>query len=771
MTIGRLLLALLSLCPGLLAQEATSETTPPDVLEGHSYHGEAFNEGPRQKAYLMGNTGNISFPITTTSPKVQALFVQGVGQLHGFWYFEAERSFRQAAAIEPECAMAYWGMAMANLNNHDRAYGFARKAVEHREAASPREQLYIDALAKLYEADQEPKLDDDGKEIMPESPKGDDRKKRARQWVKDLEQIIFEYPDDLEAKAILVNEIWMNTRKGIEISSKQANQALLDAIFAANPMHPAHHYRIHLWDAKDTAKWVTDSAAKIGPASPGIAHMWHMGGHIWARLDRHDDAAWQQEASARTDHAFMMRDWVMPDQIHNFSHNNEWLTRSLRHVGRVGEAIDLAMNMIELPRHPKYNTLAKRGGSTSYGRQRLLELLHMYEQWDRILELADTMYLEPTDVLEQRAMRRWSMGRAHFEKGDVDAGRGQIAALERLGAEAKARRVIGTVLGPKTTKRELDQADKMIGRAIDALDAYDRYAAGEAEKSLEDLEKTRLVGKDHLARLYLEAGLKEKAKELAEKAAEDQDGIAYPLANLTWVLHELSEAEAAQEKFEALRKISARFDMEMPVFERLAPLAKAAGHGEDWRVAYVMPDDVGDRIDLTEIGPVRWSPIQAPAWTLKDGFHQTTSLADYRGKPVVVIFFLGFGCVHCIDQLNAFQPAAEKFAAAGIDLVAIGTDGQEQLFESQKEDSAKERFGFPILANPEMDVFKQYRAYDDFEDQPLHGTFLIDGQGRVRWMDVSYEPFMDHQFLLQESKRLLAVPMPVTEASGGGGGQ
>ena len=74
-------------------------------------HGEVFNEGPRQAAYLMGDTGNVTFPITSANPEAQAFFNQGIGQLHGFWYFEAERSFRQVAMLDPNCAMAYWGMA------------------------------------------------------------------------------------------------------------------------------------------------------------------------------------------------------------------------------------------------------------------------------------------------------------------------------------------------------------------------------------------------------------------------------------------------------------------------------------------------------------------------------------------------------------------------------------------------------------------------------------------------------------------------------------
>ena len=117
-----------------------------DVLAGHSFHGEAFNEGPRQGAYLMGGTGDVSFPVTTDVVEAQAFFDQGIGQLHGFWYFEAERSFRQVAKLDPDCAMAYWGMAMANFGNEKRATEFIQEAVERKEKASRREQLWIDGL-------------------------------------------------------------------------------------------------------------------------------------------------------------------------------------------------------------------------------------------------------------------------------------------------------------------------------------------------------------------------------------------------------------------------------------------------------------------------------------------------------------------------------------------------------------------------------------------------------------------------------------------------
>src|SRR5439155_21591668 len=97
-------------------------------LPGHSYHGEAFNEGPRYHAYLMNGMAEINFPVTTKSHLAQKFFNQGVCQLHGFWYFEAERSFREVLLLDPKCAMAYWGMARANVQNEKRAAEFASKA-------------------------------------------------------------------------------------------------------------------------------------------------------------------------------------------------------------------------------------------------------------------------------------------------------------------------------------------------------------------------------------------------------------------------------------------------------------------------------------------------------------------------------------------------------------------------------------------------------------------------------------------------------------------
>src|SRR5438034_9082449 len=148
---------LLACAQGFSAETVSINSGSTNALEaGHSLHGEAFNEGPRQAAKLLPGTGKVKIKITTKHSEAQAFFNQGVGQLHGFWYFEAERSFRQVAALDTNCAMAYLGMAYANTENRSRAQKFIVKAFERKASAGRREQLYIDALSQ-YLKDDKPK--------------------------------------------------------------------------------------------------------------------------------------------------------------------------------------------------------------------------------------------------------------------------------------------------------------------------------------------------------------------------------------------------------------------------------------------------------------------------------------------------------------------------------------------------------------------------------------------------------------------------------------
>ena len=142
------------------------------------------------------------------------------------------------------------------------------------------------------------------------------------------------------------------------------------------------------------------------------------------------------------------------------------------------------------------------------------------------------------------------------------------------------------------------------------------------------------------------------------------------------------------------------------------------------------------------------------------------ALKDYADKPTLVIFYLGDGCPHCMEQIHKFAEQQKAFTALGISILAVSTDDRAALQRALDGDSLKQPIPFPVASDPKCDVFKQYRAYDDFEHQPLHGTFLIDGHGLVRWHDIGYEPFLDPAFLLAEGKRLLPLrPAPAFDGS------
>ncbi|MBI2806985.1 MAG: redoxin domain-containing protein [Planctomycetes bacterium] len=724
----------------ILLNLAAVHADEPAVFPGHSYHGEAFNEGPRQRAYLMGGTGGVRFPITTRSKEARKFFEQGVGQLHGFWYFEAERSFRQVAQLDPDCAMAYWGMAMANHENPKRATGFIKKARALLRNAPRREQLYVECLTDYHLG------------------RGDVRARR-QQYVDTLKKISTEYPDDIEARAFYVVRCWQ-FKVGLQGA---ALDKVLDEIFRANPLHPAHHFRIHLWDGANPSK-ALGSAALCGEAAPRIAHMWHMPGHTYDKLKRYAEAAWQQEASSRADHAHMMHDRVLPDQIHNYAHNQEWLIRSLSHIGRVQDAVALAKNLIELPRHPKYNTATRGGRTASYGRTRLLELLERYELWDETLRLADTMYLETIDTPAEQVRRLRLLGLAQASKGDRKSLLTTIELLRKQSPSAK-------IAGPKG-KNPPGKGGKGKGKgfvpklggiaqrdnAIRELQLLDKLLDGDTEVALEILKGLRSVNPARQARYYLQAGDKAKAEQLARQAADAGKNQVAPLALYVEMLHANDKVKECAEAFERLRKMSGNIDsLDTPAFKRLAPVAKERKLPADWRIKAKLPADFGKRPPLASIGPLVWQPTPGPAWSLPDANGKTISSRDYAGRPTLLIFYLGHGCSHCMEQVSKFSADEKKFKDAGISIVAIGTDTRETLATALNGAGAK-KFAFPVGADPRCDVFKQYRAYDDFENQPLHGTFLLDARGLVRWHDIGHEPFLDSAFLLNEAKRLLALP-------------
>lgn len=738
----------------VLSQDPAPAVPPAQaVKEGHSQHGEVFNEGPRQAARLMEGTGRVHFPVTSPSEDAQKFVAQGVAQLHGFWYFESERSFRQAAMLDPDCAVAYWGMAMSNRGNLNRAKGFIAEAMKRREKAGRREKLLIEAFDRWAGAKTEQESE---------------RRQRANRYVSDLEDILLEFPDDIETKAFLCEYFWAGKREGLDMASNLAVDAMIQQVLDAEPLHPAHHYRIHLWDGRKP-ELALQSSALCGLAAPSIAHMWHMPGHIYSRLRRYHDAVWQQEASARVDHSQMMRDRLLPDQIHNFAHNNEWCIRNMVAIGRSEDAESLARNMLSLPRHPKYNDVG-RGGSFRYGRERLVEVLEAFEQWDRLAGLAGTPGFEDLGNAEEDLRRDRAVTAALAALGDPRA----VAARERLQqqlmaeqmrrqqavteAETKAKEAKGDEKALEKARKEAEQkfASQIsrLEKSIQEVDGRLAAAAGDYSKAAELLGKAD-IPPEQLAMVLLKAGKQDDAIRKIEERVKSRAGEVLPLAAQVEILAAAEQTDAARAAFESLRKLSSTIDLQAPPFQRLAPLAATWGYAPDWRMPAEVPADIGARPDPDSLGPFRWSPVMATAWTLPGVDGQPRSLSDYTGRPVVIVFYLGYGCLHCAEQLKTVAQNIQGFRDAGLEVIAISTDKQEHLRKALED--LEGGLPFPLAADPEMSVFRQYRCYDDFEKAALHGTFLVDAAGRVRWQDISYQPFMDTAFLLKESRRLLAI--------------
>ncbi len=755
----------------LVGQEKESAKAPAPLAAGHSMHGEAFNDGPRSAAYLMSGMGNVNFTITTASPLAQRFFNQGIAQLHGFWYFEAERSFRQASAIDPGCAMNYWGMALANANNRGRAQKFIEEAKKRRTQASPREAKYIDALAKYLndETDKEEK----------------NRRKpqqRAREYLRELEDISLEFPDDVEAKALIALKLWESEREELPIESYLAADALLEEIFKANPMHPAHHFRIHLWDGRRPEK-ALDSAAKGGPSSPGIAHMWHMPGHTYSRLHRYTDAVYQQEASARVDHAHMMRDRILPDQIHNFAHNNEWLIRNLRFVGRVDDAISLSKNMIALPRHPKYNTLGG-GGSSGYGRRRLLETLEDYRLWDQIIVLADTIYFEHNGSFEEQLRNQRLISVAKLQTGktaEVDTALAQLQEMRQTREkeiellkeepptpnnwepttdwQKQAKQEYERKAQDQKNRRStVEQEKTRVEQAIAFISAYQKAAAGDFVAAFEEIKKSGDHDQLQEIEWMYSSGKSTEALTKIDDNVRSHPNEVLPLAIAVWLHHQAKGDEKIKQHFETLRNLAHSANLSTPLLARLSPIAETLGHPATWPLPYQPAKDLGEHPALDLLGPLHWSPYTAPDWIVQSSAGEVISNKQFSDKPVVVLFYLGFGCLHCVEQLQKFEPKLAEFEMAGIDVIAISTESLSSLQEGIN--NLEKPLKIRLHADPQLRSFQAFRCFDDFEQRPLHGTFAISPDGRVLWQDIGHEPFMDPDFVLKEFQRQLKPQQP-----------
>lgn len=728
------------------ARAADKASAPaPAPQPGHSSHGEVFSVGPRSAAYLMNGCGDIHFPLTCKSKEAEAFFNQGIGQFHGFWYYEAERSFRTAAAIDPSCVMAYWGMAMANIHNLDRGRDFIKEALKRKDSAhlNPIELAWIDATSEFF---------------LPQS-KGS-RPFNVKTLMATLKEMNRKFPDDVEIKAFLVYFIMENTGK----EDFALADRLLNEIFAVTPGHPARHYRMHVGDGPGHAKAGLESARLIGPGAPSLPHMWHMPGMAYGGYGRAADGEWASEAADRVQHQYTMRSFMMPFQDSWSTHYDEYLITTLLTVGRVHDAMKLATSMIDLPRPPQGQ------GEAPAGMERLIDTLSMHQMWDEYLAMCASGYLSDDLEITQRIRKLRYEGVASAVRGRPDAAAACIAKLEterrnlpappaRKSVSVAISAVIGGA-GARLSAMQASPAEKLfaerltaIEQAISHIKAQEALGAGDFTLGIE-LLTAAAEPKEHIALACLAAGDFARAQQLANQAGGNQP---YPLATRVLVLHRINKKMEAAKAFAALRDVSDGIDLSVQPYKSLCEIAPQYGFKTDYRMPRKVSDDVAGWPPLDSLGPFLWHPTPAPAWSAPSADGSTLSLSQYRGKPLILLFYLGHGCPHCVLQIHDFATVTRQFADAGISLLAIGTDTPDTLSRTwAKAKISDDPLMFPLVSDVALDIFKKYHCYDDFENSPLHGTFLIDGQGLIRWLDIGPEPFLNTTFLLKEAKRLLA---------------
>ena len=221
-------------------------------------------------------------------------------------------------------------------------------------------------------------------------------------------------------------------------------------------------------------------------------------------------------------------------------------------------------------------------------------------------------------------------------------------------------------------------------------------------------------------------------------------------------MHAVGKTKEARAAYAKLVPLARYADRDLPVFQRLAPIVESWKADKSWAVPDPTPETdeaTAHRVDLETLGPLVWSPFPAEPFALRDTQDKPWTLAEHKGQNVVVLFVLGNKCAHCMQQLQVFGKEIDALKALNTTLVAVSTDDPDAC-KALKNNADGIKFPMPLLADPKFDVFKPYQAFDDFEDQPLHGAFLIDAQGNVRFQRISADPFLDVDFMKTEAARI-----------------
>ncbi len=249
--------------------------------------------------------GTLHHPVSTNNADAQRFFDQGLTWIYAFNPDDAARSFRRAAELDPQLAMAYWGIALAlgpNINiaidpaKEKAAYDAIHKALFLASTAStPDERAYIEALAKRYA-------------IQP-----NDVKQLAVDYKNAMRELVKHYPNDPDA-ATLYAESAMDLRPWHLWTKEEPAPgtveiiAVLESVLKRDPQHiGANHYYIHAVEASPHPEVALASAERLRTLVPAAEHLVHMPAHIFMRTGNYEAAAQSNEEAVRVDQSYRKR--------------------------------------------------------------------------------------------------------------------------------------------------------------------------------------------------------------------------------------------------------------------------------------------------------------------------------------------------------------------------------------------------------------------------------------------------------------------------------
>ena len=358
---------------------------------------------------LYKGLGAWKHPIATKSPEAQSFFSQGLALLYGFNRYEALRSFRKAAELDPRAIMAYWGEAMAHgpYINMDGDPSFDLKgacaAVESGRKlsqTSERERAYLEAVATW----------------CPEF--------RPPAYIAAMRALAGRYPDDLDALTLYAESLMIPTRwhwysaDGKPAEGMTEAEHTLEQVLRRWPDHPgANHYYIHAVESSPTPERAIPSAQRLMGIVPAAGHMVHMPGHIWLVLGDWETAASVNERAAAVDRDYFTASNVgFGTYTPYYLHNLDFIRYARSMQGRKVDALRAAQALLQA-NAPMAQAMPEMGDTVSA--VVLLTYLR-FQDWDSVLKTP-----QPSDKMKV-ANALW-----HYSRAQALAARGYHAKAVR----------------------------------------------------------------------------------------------------------------------------------------------------------------------------------------------------------------------------------------------------------------------------------------------------------------------------------------------------